>query len=42
VPHAGIAYCFQGKYSSGELIQILGLLHFCMTAGEMCDHLEYL
>lgn len=42
VPHAGIAYCCQGKYSAGELIQILGLMHFCMTADEMRNHLEYL
>lgn len=40
--HAGICYCHQIKYGVGELLQALLLVHGCLTAEEMRDHLEYL
>ena len=42
VEHAGIAYCHQQKYSVGELLQTLLLLHACYTAEEMQNRVEYL
>ncbi len=40
--HAGIMFCHPTKYSVGELIDALVLLHQCLTAEEMRNHLEYL
>ncbi|MEO8496798.1 MAG: DUF5615 family PIN-like protein [Planctomycetota bacterium] len=40
--HAGIGYCHQSKYSVGELLQILLLLHACVDAEEIVDCVEYL
>jgi hypothetical protein len=40
--HAGIAYCYQQKYSIGELVRALLLLRDCLSAEEMEGTLEYL
>ena len=40
--HAGIAYCYQQKYSIGELVRALVLLRDCLSAEEMDGTLEYL
>lgn len=40
--HAGIAYCHQGKYSLGELIEVLVLLWELCEPGGMLDRVEYL
>jgi predicted nuclease of predicted toxin-antitoxin system len=40
--HAGIAWCPATKYSIGELIQVLVLLHAVMSSDDMRGHLEYL
>jgi hypothetical protein len=40
--HAGIAWCPATKYSIGELIQVLVLMHAVMTPAEMQNHVEYL
>jgi hypothetical protein len=40
--HAGIAYCHRQKYSLGELLRILLLLHACYDAAEMRGQLEFL
>lgn len=40
--HAGICYCHQTKYSVGELLNMLLLVHGCMSAEEMRGHLEFL
>jgi hypothetical protein len=42
IPHSGIAYCYQQKYSVGELVRVLLLLKDCLTAEEMENNLEYL
>jgi hypothetical protein len=42
VKHSGIAYCYQQKYSVGELIRALLLLRDCLTAEEMDGTLEFL
>ena len=42
VKHAGIAYCQQGKYTVGGLLQSLLLLHACCSAEEMQGRVEYL
>ena len=42
VQHAGIAYCYQQKYSIGELVRALLLLRDCLSADEMAGTLEYL
>jgi hypothetical protein len=42
VKHAGIAYCYQQKYSIGELVRALLLLRGCLSAEEMAGTLEYL
>ena len=41
-PHAGIAWCPATKYSIGELIQTLVLVHAALTADEMHNHVEHL
>jgi predicted nuclease of predicted toxin-antitoxin system len=40
--HAGIVWCPATKYSIGELIRMVVLLHAVVTAHEMVNHLEYL
>lgn len=40
--HSGIAYCHQQKYSVGELLQMLSLLHACYTDEEMQGRVEFL
>lgn len=42
VAHAGIAYCYQQKYSIGELVRALLLVRDCLSAEEMEGTLEYL
>jgi hypothetical protein len=42
VEHAGIAYCYQRKYSIGELIHALVVLRDCLSAEDMAGTLEYL
>jgi hypothetical protein len=42
VRHSGIAYCYQQKYSIGELVRALLLLRDCLSAEEMQGTLEYL
>jgi predicted nuclease of predicted toxin-antitoxin system len=42
VPHAGIAWCSATKYSIGQVINALLLVHFVMSADEMLSHVEYL
>lgn len=42
VGHAGIAYCHQDKYTLGEHLHLLVLLHACYTADEMQGRVEYL
>lgn len=40
--HAGIGYCHQTKYSVGDLLQVLILLHGCISAEDMINRVEYL
>ncbi len=40
--HAGIAWCPATKYSIGELIQMLVLLHAVVSFDEMREHVEHL
>jgi len=40
--HAGVAYCYQHKYSIGELVRILLLMKECLSQEEMDGTLEYL
>jgi hypothetical protein len=40
--HAGIAWCLATKYSVGDLIRMLLLLHGVLSADEMQNHVEYL
>jgi len=42
VEHSGIAYCHQDKYSVGELLQMLLLLHACYESEEMTGKIEFL
>jgi predicted nuclease of predicted toxin-antitoxin system len=42
VAHAGIAWCPATKYSIGQLIQALLLVHGVLHREAMCNHLEYL
>lgn len=42
VAHAGIAYCHATKYSIGQLIDQLVLLHGVMDRDSMKNHVEYL
>ena len=41
VVHAGIAWCPATKYSIGELIHVLLILHGVLSADEMQNHLEH-
>jgi Domain of unknown function (DUF5615) len=40
--YAGIAWCPEQKYSIGELIQALLLVHGVLDADSMRNHVEYL
>jgi len=42
VQHAGIAWCGSTKYSIGQLINSLLLVHGILTRDEMRNHVEYL
>jgi predicted nuclease of predicted toxin-antitoxin system len=42
VSHAGIAWCPAQKYSIGQLIQALLLIHGVLERDSMRNHLEYL
>jgi hypothetical protein len=42
VDHAGIAFCAATKYSIGELIYALLLLHNVLEPGDMRNHVEFL
>jgi hypothetical protein len=42
VRHAGIAWCPERKYSVGQLIQALLLVHGVLDADAMRNHVEYL
>ena len=42
VPHAGIAWCPERKYSIGQIIQALLLLHGVLDRTSMRGHVEYL
>jgi hypothetical protein len=42
VPHAGVAWCQEQKYSVGQLIQALLLLHGVLDRDAMRNHVEYL
>jgi len=42
VPHAGIGWCNEDKYSIGGLIDTLVVLHTLCTAEDMHNRLEYL
>jgi len=42
VQHAGIAWCPATKYSIGQLIQALVLLHGVLDRSVMRNHVEYL
>ena len=40
--HAGVAWCPATKYSVGQLIDALVLVHGVLTPDEMMNHVEYL
>lgn len=40
--HAGIAWCPAQKYSVGQLIQALLLVHGILASESMRNHVEYL
>jgi hypothetical protein len=42
VTHAGVAWCQSQKYSIGQLIQALLLLHGVLDGDAMRNHVEYL
>jgi len=42
VEHSGIAYCHRDKYSVGDLMQMLLLLHACESSENMMGKVEYL
>jgi hypothetical protein len=42
VTHAGIAFCRFAKYSIGQHLTLLILLHACYTSQEMHGRVEYL
>lgn len=42
VEHAGILYCYQHKYSIGDLLRAILLVYACLNAEEMVGVLEYL
>ena len=42
VPHSGIVWCPARKYSVGQLIQVLLLVHGVLDRDDMRNHVEYL
>ena len=40
--HAGIAFCHPTKYTVGQLIRALEILHGVLAAEDMLNHVEYL
>ena len=42
IPHAGIAWCPEQKYSIGQLIQMLKLLHGVTDRDAMRNSVEYI
>jgi len=42
IAHCGIAYCHATKYSQGQLLQVLLMLHGVMDRGSMQSHVEFL
>lgn len=42
IPHNGIVWCQEQKYSIGRLIQALLLVHGILDADKMRNHVEYL
>ena len=42
ISHAGIAWCRLTKYSVGQMVAILVLVHAVYSADEMQNHVEYL
>ncbi len=40
--HTGIAYCHQDKYTIGQLVRALLLLHGCCSADELRGRVEFL
>jgi hypothetical protein len=42
IPHAGIAWCPEQKYSIGQLMQALLLVHGVLDGESMRHHIEFL
>lgn len=42
VEHSGIAYCHRDKYSVGDMLKMLLLLHACENREEMIGKVEFL
>ncbi|MBI4618364.1 MAG: DUF5615 family PIN-like protein [Planctomycetes bacterium] len=42
VTHSGIAYAFATKYTVGQLIHVLLLVHDVLTPEDMQNHVEFL
>ncbi len=42
VEHFGIAWCPEQKYTIGELVRALLLVHGVLTCDDMKNHVEYL
>jgi len=40
--HSGIAYCHRDKYTIGDLLKILLLLHACESSEDMLGKVEFL
>lgn len=40
--HAGIAWCQEQKYTVGELLHALLLVHSVLSRDDMRNHVEYL
>lgn len=40
--HAGVAFCHPDKYTVGQLIDALEVLHGVLIADDMLNHVEYL
>jgi hypothetical protein len=42
VAHSGIAFCHATKYTAGQLLQVLLMLHGVMDCGSMQNQVEFL
>lgn len=42
VAHAGIAYCAPGSRSVGQIVQLLCLMHDCLSSAEVVGKIEFL